>query len=156
MNIDIEKSCAVTGHRILGADFDAELVKKAFIEQIRNGKDTFLIGMALGFDTECFKILENLKKEHPFIKLIACIPCRSQPLKFSLKQRAEYERIINAADERIYVSEEYDDKCMFKRNMFMVDNASVIIAYLNRNSGGTFNTVKYAERKRRKIIFINK
>ena len=49
------------------------------------------------------------------------------------------------ADEIIYVQEFYDSKCMMKRNRMMVDMSSLCVAYFDGKSGGTFNTVKYAD-----------
>ena len=155
MIIDKIKTCAFTGHRILSEDYNARELERVILGLIKGGFTTFLVGMALGFDTECFKLLENYRKEYP-IKIIACIPCRTQAYKFSLKQKTEYEKMLLSADEKVYVSEEYTKNCMFKRNMFMVDSASVLVAYLNSEKGGTFQTVNYAKRKNVQIIFINK
>ena len=154
MIFEKEKTCAFTGHRKLGGDFDENKLLSVVTDLIERGYDTFLVGMAIGFDTACFKLLEFLRGKYK-IRLIACIPCEHQDLKFNFKQKAEYRKMLASADERIYVSKEYTKTCMFKRNMFMVDNASVLIAYLTNDSGGTYNTVKYAERKGVNIIMIN-
>ena len=155
MIIDRIKTCAFSGHRNLDENFNKNELKRVIKGLIDGGFTTFLVGMAVGFDTVCFKFLEEFRKEYP-IKIVACIPCYNQSYNFSEKQKAEYEKMLLSANERVYISKEYTKTCMFKRNMFMVDNSSVIIAYLNRSSGGTFNTVKYAERKRKTIIFVNK
>ena len=49
--------------------------------------------MALGFDTVCFQILEEIRKEKD-IKIIACVPCSTQAEKFSLEQKKEYDRML--------------------------------------------------------------
>lgn len=154
MLIDKARTCAFSGHRNLGFDFNREKLEKTIKNLITNGFNTFMVGMAVGFDTECFKILENLRKTEK-ITIIACIPCISQDYKFSDKQKAEYKNMLEAADEKVYVSKEYTKNCMFKRNMFMVDSASVLVAYLNSTRGGTYQTVNYAKRKNVEIIFIN-
>lgn len=155
MIIDKIKTCAFTGHRLLSYDFNKTELERVIKGLIKGGFNTFLVGMALGFDTECFKILEIYRKEYP-IKIVACIPCLTQAYKFSARQKAEYERMLSSADEKIYVSKEYTKTCMFKRNMFMVDSAAVLVAYLNSDRGGTFQTVNYAKRQNVQIIFINK
>lgn len=149
-----EKTCAVTGHRKLGGDFNEIKTEKIFKSLIKKGYNTFLIGMALGFDTSCFFILDNLKKEYKDIKLIACIPCESQAEKFTEKQKEIYSVMLNKADEKIFVSKEYNRTCMMKRNIFMVDNASVLVAYLSKNKskGGSYNTVNYALKKNVAIL----
>lgn len=149
-----ERCCAVTGHRTLGGDFDERILKKVLLKVIKNGFNTFFIGMAVGFDTACFHILETLRAGNGDIKIIACIPCVTQSNKFSSAQKAEYERMLSVADEKVYISEKYTPYCMFKRNMFMVDNSVILVAYLSAgvNKGGTFNTVNYAKKKGIPII----
>ncbi|MBE5734034.1 MAG: DUF1273 family protein [Clostridiales bacterium] len=152
--VNTAKTVAVTGHRVIYPDFDREKVEKLFNDLILKGFDTFLVGMALGFDTECFHILEKIRKEKQ-IKIIACIPCKTQSQKFTFKQKEEYDRMLSVADEKVFVSEEYSKSCMQKRNQFMVDRASVVVAYIKRDFGGTANTVKYATKNQVPIIEIN-
>ena len=38
--------------------------------------------------------------------------------------------------------------------MFMVDNASVLVAYLRQNKGGTAFTVNYAKSKNIDVIYV--
>lgn len=153
MIIDRARTCAFTGHRNLGRDFNKTELERVIKGLIKGGFTFFLVGMAVGFDTECFKILEKLRKTEN-IRIIACIPCKGQDYKFSLKQKEEYKKMLDSADEKIYVSEEYTKTCMFKRNMFMVDSASILVAYLNSDRGGTFQTVNYAKRKNVSIITV--
>lgn len=151
--INKARSVAFTGHRILYSDYNYMSLLETLKNLVLDGYDTFLVGMALGFDTECFKALEEIRKEN-HIKIIACVPCLTQADRFSLKQKREYNRMLNSADETVLISEKYTEKCMQKRNEFMVDNASVLVSYLRREFGGTKNTVKYAEKVNCKIIKI--
>ena len=80
-----EKTLAVTGHRKIQADLDLEKLEKVFLDQIENGIDTFLVGMAIGFDILCFQVLEKIRLTKN-IKIIACIPCADQSKKFSFNQ----------------------------------------------------------------------
>ncbi len=147
LNNNRETTLAVTGHRTLNLDFSKKRLKEKFIEYIEEGFDTFLIGMALGFDTVCFQTLEKLKKDYPKIKLVACVPCINQAERFSMLQKIEYKRMLSVADTVVYVGKEYTNTCMQKRNMYMVDNASLVFAYIKREFGGTANTVRYAEKQ---------
>ncbi len=152
--INKNRACAVTGHRVMQKDFNEQDLKSSFIGLIEQGYDTFLIGMALGFDTACFKVLKRLKENYSQLKLVACVPCKNQSLKYNKYQKREYDEMIDFADGVFVLGEEYTEGCMQKRNKFMVDNSSVLIAYLRRDFGGTFNTVKYAEEKEIKIIYV--
>ena len=126
-------------------------LENEFLSQIKNGINTFLVGMAVGFDAICFQILEKIRLNEN-IKIIACIPCEEQSKKFSYQQKLEYNRQVNSADDKIILSKEYTPYCMMKRNMFMVDNSSVLVCYLRENKGGTFNTVNYAKTQGLQII----
>ena len=149
--INPEYTVCVSGHRSVDNTLDKKRVREVFIKLIESGKDTFLVGMAVGFDTLCFNILEDIKKESN-IRIIACIPCETQSKNFSLEQKKEYERMLLVADEKVYVSKEYTPYCMFKRNKFMVDNSCVLVCYLRKPKGGTFNTYKYAQNVDKPII----
>ena len=154
MSIEREKTLAFTGHRDLPKNFDKTALEKKIEEYILSGKDTFLVGMAVGFDTVCFQTVEKLKKIYKSVKIIACVPCENQQKNFSIFQKSEYARMLKQADKVILVSKEYTPYCMQKRNMFMVDNCSVLIAYLIKSTGGTANTVNYAIKQGVKIEMI--
>lgn len=148
-----KKAVAVTGHRIV-KDLDKKNLKNIFRELIEKEYNVFYVGMALGFDIICFKTLLELKGQYN-IKIIACIPCENQDSLWSEKQKKEYRNLLNFADEKVVLSKEYTSSCMQKRNEYMVDNSDVLVAYLKRNSGGTYNTVKYAVEKQKEIIYVN-
>ena len=62
--LDVEKSKTVcfTGHRTLPYNFDYEKLEKSLIKLVEKGYENFLIGMALGFDTACFILLDKIKR----------------------------------------------------------------------------------------------
>ncbi|MBO7344444.1 MAG: DUF1273 family protein [Clostridia bacterium] len=152
--IDREKAVAFTGHRQLPINFNKKNLEKKIEDYILSGKEIFLIGMAVGFDTLCFQMVEKLKKTYKNIKIIACVPCENQQKSFSFLQKLEYARMLRQADQVIMVSKEYTPYCMQKRNMFMVDNASILLAHLTKKTGGTANTVTYAKKCGISIEFI--
>ena len=152
--INKAKTCAITGHRKLQKPFNRDNLKNILIRVLKGGFDTFLIGMAVGFDTECFKILLDLKKEYK-ITLVACIPCESQSKNFAEREKQEYDFLLENADEKVLISKEYTKDCMLKRNRFMVDNCSGLIAYYKRDFGGTASTVRYAIKNNVPIIYID-
>lgn len=149
--ININKSCCVTGHRDLEENFDKKNLENLFLSLIENGYENFLIGMALGFDSLCFKILENIRKNKD-IKLYACIPCENQAERFSFFNKNEYDKMVKSADYRIVLEKSYTNYCMQNRNKFMVDNSSLLIAYIRKTYGGSVNTYNYAVRKNVNVI----
>ena len=141
------KTCAFTGHRILEEDFSLKKLKAAIKEVILRGVDTFLVGMAMGFDLYAAETVLSLKRKFPHVKLVACIPCYHQEKNFSLKDKKRYAKILKKVDEQVLVSEEYYSGCMQKRDRYMADKADILIAYLKKETGGTAFTVKYFQKK---------
>ncbi len=146
-------SCAITGHRIVERDFDEQKLLKLLKEMIEGGISTFYCGMALGFDSICLENLISLKKEKE-IKIIACIPCVDQAEKFNSIQQEKYFYYLSKCDEKIILSNSYENGCMQKRNRYMVDKSDMLLAYLRYLKGGTLYTVKYAQKQGKKIIYI--
>lgn len=153
MEFDKNVTCAFTGHRILDDSFSKDFLKQNVENLLDRGYRVFLVGMALGFDTECFHVLEKLRRKIS-LKIIACIPCSEQPDTFGKTQKDEYFRMLKESDEQILVSPSYYNGCMQKRNRFMVDNSTVVVAFVRKNRGGAYSTVKYAEKQRKEIIKI--
>ena len=147
------KTLCVSGHRRVGSDLDIDKLRYALNTFIDNGFERVMVGMAVGFDTICFHILEEIRKQKK-VKIIACIPCPQQDKPFSLEQKKEYRRMVESADERVILSECYTPYCMIKRNRYMVDNSIILIAYLNDNKGGTFSTVNYAKEKKIQTLIL--
>ncbi len=155
-NFNKEKAVAFSGHRIIKKDFSVDNLKIKIEKKINEGFEFFLVGMALGFDTLCFKILKQIKKEKKDknIKIIACVPCPEQDKYFKKSQREEYQKMLKEADSVVLVSPAYDEACMRRRNVFMLDNSSILIAYLYSTFGGTYFTVKTAVEKNLTIEYL--
>lgn len=144
----------ITGHRSIKEDLNFNDVKNQFIKAIEDGYDTFLNGMAVGFDQECLKILLELKK-HYNLRVIACIPCINQSERWSFKSKIEYKKFLSKCDEIIYISKEkYTAYCMKERNKFMVEHSSRCICYLRDEISGTASTYKMAKSKGLDIFLV--
>ena len=146
---------ALTGHRVLGKDFSAEKAKDVFLRLIRErGAETFYCGMALGFDTAACELLCGMRDGGADIRVIACVPCPEQPARFNERQKQKYGELLARCDERVVLAPRYSTGCMHARNRYMVDRAAYLVAYCNREKGGTASTVRYAQRKGREILFV--
>lgn len=151
-----EQTCCFSGHRELPTGLKQWLLtkrlEKTVIEQIENGVRFFGSGVALGFDTLAAKAVLKLREKYPAIKLILVLPCPTQAQRWSAEDVEEYELIKVQADKVVYTSQEYTKDCIFKRNRHLVDNSSVCICYLTKDSGGTAYTVRYAQNKGLRIF----
>ncbi len=149
----IPTSCAVTGHRNLDADFSPEKLYEKLIEIYNRGYDNFLIGMAKGFDTECFLAVEELKKQGYKITTTAVVPCENQDRFYSDDEKIKYREMLNKADYLIKEERNYFKGCMLLRNRILVDNSTALFAYFDgRKTGGTHYTVAYAIKNSKRIF----
>lgn len=152
-----DKVCAATGHRILtNPEVIWDNLDDVLQDLIEKDKyEVFLSGMAVGFDTLFAQKVLSLKTKYPHIKLVCVLPCRDQSSLWRPSQVADYYNILGKADEVICLSEKYNSICMAKRNKFLVDNSSRLIAYYVRKSRGTKMTVDYAMNNNKVIHFIS-
>lgn len=146
-------SCAFTGHRKMEEDFREESFNFALESCLKRGCKTFYCGMARGFDLYAAEKVLKEKETNEKIKLIACIPHPDQSKYFSEEDKLRYAEILKKADEKKVLSNRYTGWCMAKRNEYMADEADVLIAYLNKDEGGTAQTVKYFKRKKKGFVF---
>ena len=114
----------------------------------------FICGMAIGCDMYFAEAVLELKKAHPEVTLEAAIPCGSQPEKWYIDQRKRYNRLIDSCTKVTVLQIDYTPDCMMKRNMYMVDKSSLLLACFNGRPGGTMNTLLYAQRNNVKTIII--
>ena len=80
----------------------------------------------------------------------------TQADRWSEQDKDVYEQIKKEADKVVYTSQEYTRGCMHKRNRHLVDNSSVCVCYLEKDTGGTAYTVDYAQRNGLKILNLAK
>lgn len=145
-------SCvAFTGHRRYRGEADAALVQ-TIGELYRAGFRTFLSGMALGFDLAAAEAVLTLRARYDDVRLVAAIPFPGQAERYPPGERARYEYLLAAADQRIIVSERYDGGCYRRRNDFMVDSAAVVVAWYDGSPSGTGYTVGRARRSGCRVI----
>ncbi len=119
-----------------------------------SGVRRFVCGMALGCDTYFCETVLQLKEDHPDIILEAALPSEDQAARWNEASRSRYFKLVQQCDIETYVSRRYTPDCMMRRNMYMVDKSSVLIAVYDGRFGGTMQTVRYAEMSGLEIIQI--
>ena len=153
-DFDLKTTVSFTGHRVLRNDFNVDNLKEVINNLLIKGFRTFLVGMAMGFDLKCAEVLLEKKKEFN-IDVIACIPCKNQDKFFKNEEKDRYQEYLKKVDKIVCFSDEYTNGCMQIRNRYMVDNSSVLIAYLKYFKGGALYTVNYAKKQNKEIIYID-
>lgn len=145
------KSCAFSGHRILGEDFDEKKLENEVRVLAESGTETFYCGMAEGFDLRAAECVLRLKKEYP-LKLIACIPCAGQEKYFKEEEKKKYYEILEQCDLKTVLAESYYKWCMVKRNDYMEERSNALIAYCRKETGGTAYTVRRFLKKKKPVF----
>lgn len=151
------QTCCFTGHRSLSHEEKLKVavrLREIIVEQIKAGVVFYGAGGALGFDTLASQTVLDMKKEYPQLRLILVLPCEDQTRGWRSEDIAVYVDIKRRSDKVVYVSREYTQDCMHRRNRHLVDHSGTCICYLTRSSGGTAYTVDYARRKGLHVINI--
>lgn len=149
------KTCSFTGHRPEKLPWGSKeqhpdcislkLKLKEEIEMaIEEGYTHFLCGMARGADLYFAEIVLLIKKQYPHISLGAVIPYEAQADYYPYGDKKRYANILAACEFEIVVQRDYSTGCLQRRNRYLVDHATRIIAVYNGKGGGTLNTLVYA------------
>lgn len=150
--------CCFTGHRPEKLSLsEAEvkpLLEKAIDTAIENGFTTFITGMAPGVDIWAAGIVLEKRKHNAALHLICAVPHPGFENKRSEYEKERYMHILQGADYTTTVSDHYFRACYQRRNEFMVNHSSLVIAVWNGAPSGTQNTIDYAKKRGVKTINI--
>lgn len=155
--MDKSITCCFTGHRPEKMPFSATAHSFAYhtfrrnlefaVQQaILDGYRHFITGMSRGMDLWAAMCVLDFKRAYPGLTLEAAIPCPEQPSRWPAEDVRFYNLVLSRCDTRTVLSPRYTAGCMDKRNRYMVDHSSLLIAAFDGRSGGTRNTCLYAER----------
>ncbi len=158
-------TCCFTGHRPQSLPWgtreqdprclELKLELAARLEGIYEaGFRRFLCGMALGCDMYFAEAVLALRDSHPDVALEAVIPCGSQPDRWNLAQRQRYNSLLDRCDRVTVLQIHYTPDCMQRRNRYMVEHSSLLLACYNGYPGGTQSTLLYAQRQGLQTIVI--
>ena len=155
--------CCVTGHRPGGLHFSPEdgdnylQYKERLYHTVKElldmGYRHFITGMAEGADTDFAIAVLFYKKQYENVTLEAALPYPVQ--KKTASNPSVKEQILASCDCVTVVSDMYFEGCMQKRNVYMVDQADLVLAVWNgERKGGTWNTIYYARRTGKPVRYI--
>ena len=150
--VNVKKSCCGFGHRNVFENINGEL-DNAIETAIQQDCELFYTGATGEFDSLFTAAVRKAKRTYPHIKLICVKPY--------------FTNDINT--DRDYYTVMYDDviipdelagihyKAAIKaRNLWMIGNSDVVIAYTIRDHGGAYEALQYAHKKNKNIIQINR
>lgn len=156
-------TCCFTGHRAakLPWRFDerdprceqlkvkiADAAEAVYTAGIRH----YICGMANGCDLYFCEAVIALRGEHPDITVEAAVPYEGQADGWPQELRRRYLKLLTDCDYETLVCRAYTPDCLMRRNRYMVDASSVVIAAYDGKPGGTMSTMLYAMRRGLEII----
>lgn len=148
--------CCFTGHRpekmILGEKDIKPKLERAIDDAIKDGYVTFITGMAMGTDAWAAEIVLEKKKSNDEIHLICALPHPGFEKRRSEAEKNRFVEIIENADYTKLINDHYFKGCYQVRNEWMVSRSSRVIAVYDGQSGGTRNTIRYAEKNGVEIV----
>ncbi len=144
------RRCCFTGHRPekLGVS-ESEAVKAlraAIHDAYTSGYQTFISGMARGVDIWAAEIVLQEREKHPDIHLICVLPHPDFETRWKQEWQRRYTAILAKADLIKTVCPTFSMSAYQKRNEWMVDHSSLVLAFYNGEPGGTANTIQYARK----------
>ena len=166
MSMDRAHTCCFTGHRPdkLPWGYDERdprclALKRSILRELeglyRRGWRHFISGMALGCDLYFAEAVLALKEIYPAVTLEAALPCPGQADRWSQDNRRRWQALVDACDLETVVQNHYDRFCMLRRDRYMADRSSLILAVFDNTPGGTKYTLDYAARQKLDILLLD-
>lgn len=153
-----ETTCSFTGHRPEKLPWRRderdprclalkERLAAAVEDAYDKGMRHFMCGMARGADFYfCDAVLE-LRERRSGVTLEAVIPCEEQAARWSERERERWFSLVERCDGETMLQHHYDKGCMLRRNRYLVDHSSMLIAVYDGMLGGTMYTLSYAMKR---------
>ncbi len=166
MELERSGTCCFTGHRPEKlpwreneADPRCRLLKGRLMGEVEalydRGFRRFLSGMARGCDLWFAEAVLSLGPERPGAVLEAAVPFAGQADRWTREDRARYRQILDAPGVVVRVLQQgYSRDCMLRRDRYMVDRSSAILAVYSGAPGGTGYTLDYARRRGLEVLAI--
>lgn len=148
--------CCFTGRRPEKLNMPETEVIAWLESEIRRAIDdgfvTFISGMARGVDIWAAEIVLRLRDDGKPIHLICASPFEGFERSWSEDWKRRYNSVMRQADIVKFVCKGYSRSSFQIRNEWMVDRSARLIAFFNGQTGGTKNTIAYANKQGIRIV----
>ena len=144
--------CAFAGHReAYSPDLDQRVT--AAIEDVLKSDNSFVFytGDMGEFDKKCSSAVRAAKRRHREldIKLVLVLPYMTNRLN---TDKEFYETYYDDITVPIESQAVHYKAAITQRNHWMVEQSDYLIAYVRRDYGGAYTTLRYANRLKKSII----
>ncbi|MBE6644535.1 MAG: hypothetical protein E7612_04040 [Ruminococcaceae bacterium] len=132
---------------------DEKLFLSIIAENVKDSRVDFYLGGYGEFDSFSYKCCKRYREENKNAGLVFVTPYIDENYqKNHLSDcKMRYDEIIYPALENVPYR-----YAIVARNRWMVDNADLVIAYVNHSWGGAYNACAYAVSKGKKVINLGK
>lgn len=141
--------CAFTGHRpekLEGKEaYIITELRKEIESAIDAGYTTFISGCSRGVDLWAADIVIELRRRNKNLKLICAIPFPAFDEKWTADWKKHLKIVCKQADLVRVISAEYNPDVYQRRNIWMLQHASCLIAVCDGKPSGTKNTIDLAK-----------
>lgn len=148
--------CTFAGHREVYQANISEMLDEA-ISKIINTDDSFrfLVGGMGEFDGMCSSAVRRAKRKYPNkeIRLEIVLPYLTHELN---ENKLYYETSFDDVVIPIELAGVHYKSAITKRNRWMVEQSDWLIAFVYRDFGGAYTTLRHAEKKGLQIINLAK
>lgn len=159
-------TCCFTGHRPEKLPWRRDETDPRCLELKRNltrelerayrdGYRHFICGMARGADFYFCEAALDLRDRRTGVTVEAAIPCEEQAARWSDAERVRYFDLVGHCDLETMVQHHYDRGCMLRRNRYMVDRSSRLLAVYDGLLGGTMYTITYAKKQGLEVVLLD-
>ena len=163
--MDPSVSCCFSGHRPAklpwGMDEDdprCHDLKQEIAARLEGiyeaGYRHFICGMAAGCDLYFAEAVIELRRRRGDLTLEAAVPCLGQAEGWPKALRQRYEALLADCDEVTLLQRDYSPGYMQRRNRYMIERSSLLLAVYDGQPGGTMNTILCARRSGCRVIAI--
>ena len=161
-----ERTCCFTGHRPEKLPWGTDerdprclALKRSISRELERlylrGWRHFISGMAQGADLYFVEAALALKEKYPDLTVEGAVPCPTQADRWPEEERRRWRRALDACDLETLVQQNYDRFCMHRRDRYMVDRSSAILAVFDGTPGGTMYTLNYAMKEQLDILLLD-
>lgn len=126
-------------------------------EQYTNGYRIFLNGMMSGWDVLAAEAVLTVRTGLADIRCVSVAPFKRSYFansNWTPDWKARALNVYRQSDLALSLSEQYQRGIYYSRDRFLIDHASLVVAFYDGQPGGTKYTLDYAARRHLKIINI--
>jgi uncharacterized phage-like protein YoqJ len=144
--------CTFAGHReVFSSSIEVD-IDHALSEIIQTDNDFIFYSGGMGdFDKRCESTVRRMKSKYPEqkIRLVLVLPYLTHEIN---RDKEYFEFCYDDIVVPMELMGVHYKAAIKKRNRWMVDRADKILAYIYRDFGGAFDTVKYAYRTGKLVL----